>query len=281
LSVEPVREGALAASQPRRDGEILAVIQNSGLLSAVQDGLRRIGAPPARAVPLSEAMARLVGPGRPPLGLLCEPHSGGSGWDALHAAAQDPFSPTHILLLGLENLSDDPARLLAALRDLTGRRDPIEAEELAALRLGLARGEVAMRYQPIVRIADRKPVSVEGLVRWLRPNGRRGSMPVGPDSFVMVAERGGLAHALARAVGRLAVTEMKALRPGLSLPASINLPLQVLLGRDTVAWLGRLCREERLRPEELGIELTETSPVRDPLLLRRAVARLRQAGHPV
>jgi hypothetical protein len=49
-------------------------------------------------VPLSDAMARLVGPRRPPLGLLCEPHPGSSGWDALHAASQDPFNPTHINL---------------------------------------------------------------------------------------------------------------------------------------------------------------------------------------
>jgi hypothetical protein len=199
LSVEAVREDALAASQPHRDGEILAAIRNSGLLFAVQDGLRRIGAPPARTVPPSEAMARLV---------------------------------------GLENLSDHPARLLSALRDPTGRRNPSEAEEVTALRLGLARCEVPIRYQPIVRIVDRKPVSVEGLVRWLRPDGRRGSMAAEPVSLVMMAERGGLAYARARTVGRLAVTEMKALRPCLSVPVSINLPLQVLLGRDTVAWLG-------------------------------------------
>jgi len=281
VPIEPVCETGVPSLPPSGGGEILAVIQSSGLLSRVQDGLRRIGAPPARLVPLSEAMARLVGPGRPPQGLLCEPHPDTPGWTLLNEAARDPFNPINLLLLGRDGLTDDPAELLAALRNLTGRHDPTEAEEAAALRLGIERGEVAMRYQPIVRIADRKPLAVEGLVRWLRQDGNSGTTAVGPDSFIRLAERGGLAVALARAVGRIAASEMKALRPTLVLPVSINLPLEVLLCRGTVAWLGGLCREERLRPEDLAIELTETAPVRNIPLLSRAVTRLRQAGHPV
>jgi EAL domain-containing protein (putative c-di-GMP-specific phosphodiesterase class I) len=257
------------------------VLRDSHLLAMLQDGLRRIGAPAARAVPVEEAMSRLVGPGPPPLGLLLEPNLDSVGWKALLTAAHDPFSPTRVLLIGgADGLPAEPDHILAALRTPTVPQEPSADEEVAAFRLGLVRGELAMRYQPIVRISDRRPVGVEGLVRWLRP-GAQGSTALGPDSFVPMAERGGLAVALSRAVGRLAVDEMAALWPGLRLPISINLPLEVILRRDTRPWLSRLCREGGLRSGELALELTETSPVSAPPALHRAVTRLRQAGHPV
>lgn len=265
---------------PSPDGEILAVQLPPPLLRLVQAGLQRIGAAPACVVMAKEALRRMVGPGQPPLGLLLGAPMDLPGSEALRALAEDPFGETRVLLLGQEGL-DDEAGIVAALRQLTGRREPGEAAEVAALRLGLARGEVIMRYQPIVRMADRAPVGVEGLVRWLRQNGRQGAIPLGPDSFIPMAERGGLSVPVARAVGRMAAEEMRALWPSLRLPVYINLPLDVLVRTDTVPWLARVLREDGMRPELLGIELTETTPVRDVIALQRAVARLREAGHAV
>ena len=76
---------------PPREGEILAVLRSHRLFQIVQDGLRRIGAPPARLVRPSEALARLVGPGRQPLGLLCEAQPEAPGWGTLRMVAEDPF----------------------------------------------------------------------------------------------------------------------------------------------------------------------------------------------
>ena len=271
----------LPVAVPQAGAELIAVLQSPRLLRLVQDGLRRIGARPALVLGPEEALGRIVGPGRPPLAVLLEEQPGRRGWGALRAVADDPFGETTLLVLGgVDGLGDGPG-ILAALRRLTGRPEAGEAAEVAALRLGLSRGEVAMRYQPIVRLADRVPVGVEGLVRWLRPDGRQGATPLGPDSFLPMAERGGLSVPVARAVGRMAAGEIRALRPGLELSVSINLPLEVLLRADTVPWLARLLRGERMPPEALGIELTETTPVRDLTTLRSAVARLRTAGHAV
>ncbi|MBI0536401.1 EAL domain-containing protein [Roseomonas sp. KE2513] len=262
------------------DGEILAVQLSPPLLQLVQAGLRRIGAAPACVVVAKEALRRMIGPGQPPLGLLLETPPDLLGGEALRVLAEDPFGETRVLLLGVGGLNEE-ADIMAALRHLTGRREPGEAAEVAALRLGLARGEVAMRYQPIVRLSDRAPVGVEGLVRWLRPDGHDGATPLGPDSFIPMAERGGLSVPVARAVGQMAAEEMHALRPALRLPVSINLPLGVLVRRDTVPWLARVLRKDGMRPEALTIELTETTPVRDLIALHRAVVRLREAGHAV
>ena len=293
--------GDRAVTDHPRNGQLLAVMLGPRLLHLVQAGLRRIGAPAARVVPPDAALAMIVGPGRPPIGVLCEERPDLPGLEALRALADDPFGETWVLMLGKAAGLEDGTEIMAALRRLTGWREPGEAAEVAALRLGLARGEVEMRYQPIVRIADRAPVGAEGLVRWLRPDGRpsghpggwqdgrlggrlggrQGATPLGPDAFIPMAERGGLSVPVARAVGRMVAEEMRALRPALSLPVSINLPLEVVLRADTVPWLARILREDRMRPAMLGIEMTETTPVRDLSSLRRAVVRLREAGHEV
>src|SRR5688572_2849479 len=52
----------------------------------------------------------------------------------------------------------------------------------------LNRGELAMHYQPQVRVSDLVPVGVEALMRW--ESRTRGTVP--PDVFIPIAERTGL-----------------------------------------------------------------------------------------
>ncbi len=62
--------------------------------------------------------------------------------------------------------------------------DHLEAE----LRRGLAAGELAVRYQPVVDLAGTQIVGVEALVRWNHPV--HGLLP--PSSFIPVAENAGI-----------------------------------------------------------------------------------------
>ena len=61
----------------------------------------------------------------------------------------------------------------------------------------------------------------------------------------------------------------------------MSLPLAVLLQDDTAAWLGLILAKAGLPAHALALELTETTPVEDRSLLRRALLRLRRAGHEV
>lgn len=57
---------------------------------------------------------------------------------------------------------------------------------------GLARGEFSLAFQPIVRLADRRIISVEALLRWR--HGERGWIP--PSDFIPIAEESGQIAAL-------------------------------------------------------------------------------------
>ena len=55
----------------------------------------------------------------------------------------------------------------------------------------LARGEFVVEYQPLVRLADRRIIGVEALVRWTLPDGER----LDPGRFIPLAEDTGLDRA--------------------------------------------------------------------------------------
>lgn len=146
----------------------------------------------------------------------------------------------------------------------------------AALREGLARGEIGVHYQPVVRLADRRPVMVEALARWHRPES-----PVSPETFVPLAERSGLGRSLTLSVAGTAAADIARLWPRLRLGVSLNLPLAQLLQSDLQSWLHRALGHHGLGPRQVALELTETTPVLDLAQLHRTLLRLRRAGYRV
>lgn len=147
---------------------------------------------------------------------------------------------------------------------------------IEALRAGLAQGEIAVRYQPVVRVRDRRPMMVEALARWQPASG-----DVAPDHFVPLAERAGLVGELSAIVATAAIADLGPLWSRLRLGVTINLPLMLVLQPGLTAWLDRAIGWSVLAPRQVAIELTETTPVRDPAGLQRALLRLRAAGYRV
>ncbi|MFC7476965.1 EAL domain-containing protein [Dankookia sp. GCM10030260] len=162
----------------------------------------------------------------------------------------------------------------AALRSAGG--PPQGDGPAAALREGLARGEIGVHYQPVVRLSDRRPVMVEALARWHRPNA-----PVSPETFVPLAESAGLGRPLSVSVAGTAATDIGRLWPRLRLGVSINLPLEQLLKPDLQSWLRQVLGHRGLGPRQVALELTETTPVLDVTQLHRTLLRLQQAGYRV
>ncbi|MGY1653347.1 EAL domain-containing protein [Geodermatophilus sp. SYSU D01119] len=89
---------------------------------------------------------------------------------------------------------------------------PADADPLlgTTVREAAARGEFVLRYQPIVDLADGRPVGVEALVRWQHP--RLGLLT--PDAFLHAAARTGQLLDLDAWVLRTATAEFAAWRAG-------------------------------------------------------------------
>ena len=148
----------------------------------------------------------------------------------------------------------------------------------AELSRSLGRGELAVFFQPIVRLADRQLAGVEALVRWRHPT--RGLIL--PGEFIGLAEETGLILDLGRWV--LAEACMR-LGPWLAQPdvaddffVSVNIsPLQLqqpeFIGEieSTLAMTG-------LEPRRLVLELTETAMFQDTEATIVKLGALREHG---
>ncbi|MFO1037287.1 MAG: EAL domain-containing protein [Geminicoccaceae bacterium] len=125
-----------------------------------------------------------------------------------------------------------------------------------ALRLALDRGEIELRYQPIIDLRHAAVVGVEMLMRWYRPG--HGWVP--PDAFVPAAERLDVVHewtlwALGRAASELA--PVLASHPELEL--HFNLSGHEARMDRVQSLLARIDSLPVLARASLAFELTETA----------------------
>jgi EAL domain-containing protein (putative c-di-GMP-specific phosphodiesterase class I) len=149
---------------------------------------------------------------------------------------------------------------------------------LSEIHASLAGLMIETRYQPIVRLADSKPVAVEVLARMNHP--ARGTLL--PHLFVPQMEDAGLAPALTEAVTRRAFEDLAV--PPLAphgLEIALNFPLDVLLVPQAMVLLDAQREVAGIEAGQVIIELTESRPVEDVPGLRRAIERLRAAGYGV
>lgn len=266
-------------------GTVLLVASDPLVIAATRDAAQRMAGPPAVLVTTgAEALCHLVGPGLAPRHLVLEGGQGDRHSPALMSALRDPFSGTGVVVVdrpglpatpGLRSVDAEGGALADALI-AGGAPGEMPASDIAALAAGLDRGEITVRFQPMVRMTDRRPVLVEALARWERP-----AVALGADRFIPMAERGGLAALLTRAVARRALRELAALGAPQRLRMSFNVPLAVLLEGDMGCWLDAEVRAAGLSPDSLLLELTESTEVRDTALLRRALTRLARSGYGV
>jgi diguanylate cyclase (GGDEF)-like protein/PAS domain S-box-containing protein len=163
------------------------------------------------------------------------------------------------------------------LRAQTLERLELEGE----LRSAIGNGELVLHYQPILRVRDRVPVGCEGLVRWNNP--RRGRLQ--PGSFIDLAEETGLIAQLGEWALHEAARQIVAwrtIRPEFQARTTwINVSAGQLQNRSLSDIVARAVTVHGLQPGELGVEVTETTLMRDPDLAASELGRLRSLGVPV
>ena len=155
-----------------------------------------------------------------------------------------------------------PEMLDGFLADLQLERD---------LRLALDRGEIEVRYQPIVDLASAGIIGAEALVRWAHPERGR----VAPAAFIPVAERSGLILPIGRHVLRQACRDAaRWLGDGgrSAFSVSVNVSARQLREPGLVDEVRSALADGGLAADHLVVEVTES------LLLENVDATVERLG---
>jgi len=149
-------------------------------------------------------------------------------------------------------------------------------EGLDSIENALANGQFLLYFQPKVNMRTGEVLGAEALIRWQHP--ARGLLS--PASFLPLIEN----HPLGIAVGKwtieAALTQIEIWRKaGLNVPISVNIDAEHLLQPDFIMHLrGMLSRHPGAQPQDLELEILETSAVEDFVQVSQSMALCERMG---
>lgn len=145
------------------------------------------------------------------------------------------------------------------------------------LQHAVSAGELAVHYQPVIDVSTDAIVGAEALVRWHHP--RHGLLL--PGEFIQVAEESGAIVELGKVVLRDACRVAAAFNArgiaGFAISVNVS-PLQFRDREGLVAAVADSIREHHFPPQNLTLEITESSLLDDIDQAIELVAQLRATG---
>ena len=159
-----------------------------------------------------------------------------------------------------------------SMNDAVERRLALEE----ALRGAVARQELYLHYQPLIRLSDRACVGAEALLRWHHPE----LGDVSPDEFVDVAEQGGLIQELGDFVIKRVVAQVAEWRRRLSPDFCVSVNVSPRQFRDPrlAEKVITAMKSVGLRGDGLEIEVTEGVLLPGRQEVDHALKALRRSG---
>ncbi|BAY79819.1 response regulator receiver modulated diguanylate cyclase/phosphodiesterase (plasmid) [Nostoc linckia NIES-25] len=144
------------------------------------------------------------------------------------------------------------------------------------LRRAVERQEFLVYYQPIVSLTTGRISGFEALVRWQHPT--RGL--VSPIEFIPVAEETGLISAintwvLQSACHQLSIWQHHPITPE-PLSISVNLSARLFSQPNLLDQIDRIIRENKINPEHLQLEITESVIMENTNAIKIILEQLRQ-----
>jgi EAL domain-containing protein (putative c-di-GMP-specific phosphodiesterase class I) len=145
------------------------------------------------------------------------------------------------------------------------------------LRRAVERGELTLRYQPVVSLQTGVIAGFEALVHWNHP--QRGLLR--PLEFVPLAEETGLVVQIGEWVLREACRQTREWQlkyPDAALTVGVNLSARQFLNVDVVGTVANALSDSGLPPRNLRLELTESMLMDNAQRAAQVLAELRGLG---
>ncbi len=145
-----------------------------------------------------------------------------------------------------------------------------------ALRLALERDELFVYFQPKIKLRSGRLSGAEALVRWQRP----GHGLVMPGAFIALAEDLGLIVPIGERVIHCTVRQLATWRraglPGLRV--AVNVSPEQLRRSDVASFVEKELEAQRVPPDCIEIEITESAMVEQSEAVQQQLERLRELG---
>jgi diguanylate cyclase (GGDEF)-like protein len=141
----------------------------------------------------------------------------------------------------------------------------------SGLRKAIDNDELVVFYQPLIDLSNNKLIGMEALLRWQHPE--KGM--ISPGDFIPLAEETGLIEPIGDWVLRAACEQNKEWQDA-GYPAvkvSVNMSARQFSNKNLVENISNVLEETGLKPEHLGIEITESVIMQD---VKSTIAKLQK-----
>ena len=146
---------------------------------------------------------------------------------------------------------------------------------MSELRQAIVKDQLFLTFQPKVRLNQPQVTGVEVLVRWQH----REHGVILPDQFIPFAERTGLIIPMTLWVLQQALIQCRTWNEmNLDTNVAVNLSMWNLEAQELPEQIEALLRDTGVSPENLELEITETSIMNDPQRVIRTLNRIRDLG---
>jgi len=184
-----------------------------------------------------------------------------------------------VKLLGAIEKPVNAAKLEQALALHSGADEHLERASLVfsagEIEKGLERGEFEAFFQPKVEMHSRRLTGAEANARWRHPQ----QGVIGPASFIESLESSGLIEELTRIMLRSAAHHCRLWRSaGTDATVSVNLSQASLSDLTVAARMRSIVESERVEPDHVIFEVTESVAAGDPGHALENLSRLRMMG---
>lgn len=144
------------------------------------------------------------------------------------------------------------------------------------MRIAIIENQFTLVYQPKVDLYTKKPVGVEALIRWKHPE--RGL--ISPDVFIPISEETGMILAIGEWVIKNAIHTMRTWRDkGVTeISMAVNISTKQFKHEKLISTIAENLKLYKVNPQELEIELTESSVMENADAAIRIMQEIRKLG---